>query len=86
MEVWRRRRWVEGWKDESGRKTIWESKYLPIHLSERDQASHLCCSECALCVCVFSEMIMCGTLGLLWCRRRRVKGERNTASRRGRKR
>lgn len=49
----------EGWKDESGGKTIWEGKYLDIPLLERGCATHLCCSAC-MCVCVFSEMIMCG--------------------------
>lgn len=46
-------------EDESGRKTIWRGKYLPIHLPERDSATHLC----RVCVCSY-EMIMCGTLGL----------------------
>lgn len=50
MRVARRgRRRAEGWKDESGRKTIWEGKYLAIHLLERGCATHLCCS---VCVCV----------------------------------
>lgn len=52
---------MEGWRNETGRKTIWEGKYLPIHLSESDHATHLCWSVCV--ACVLSEMIMCGTLG-----------------------
>lgn len=40
-----------GKKDEIGRKTIWDGKYLPIHVWERDHACHLCCTRC-VCVCV----------------------------------
>lgn len=79
----RGRRWVEEWKDESGGKTIWEGKYLAIQLLERGCATHLCCSVCE-CVCVFSEMIMCGTLGPLKhriCRIWTVKGDRGDEER-----
>lgn len=32
---------MEGWKDDSGRKTIWERKYLAIHPMERGCGNHL---------------------------------------------
>lgn len=46
--AWRGRRPVEGWKDESGRKTIWEGKYLAIHPMERGCGKHLCGGVCVL--------------------------------------
>lgn len=41
------RRWDE--KNKDRRKTIWEGKYLFIHVSERDHTTHLCCSMSAAC-------------------------------------
>lgn len=48
VEVSRGRRWVEGRRDEGGRKTIWEGKYLPIHLP-KEAVLPICA---AVCVCV----------------------------------
>lgn len=51
------RRREEDGKDERGRQTIWEGKYLPIHLLERDHATHLCrVAVCVWeCVCVLYD-------------------------------
>lgn len=46
--AWKGRGCVEGWKDESGRKTIREGKYLAIHSMERGCGTHLCCGVCVL--------------------------------------
>lgn len=46
--AWRGRGCEEGWKDESGRKTIWEGKYLAIHSMERGCGNHLRGGVCVL--------------------------------------
>lgn len=84
-EAWRCREEGDGLRDGRMRVEERQSGKVNIYLFvSRKDTMLLCCSECALRA--FSEMIMCGTLGLLERRRRTVKGERDMSMRRGRKR